>query len=375
MAELQRRGVPFPATAIKADLFKLLQNTQNALSDSPSPNLDLDHHSNESVDVQVTLANLTASVAAIHARLDMMQTPPQVFQQAGQVLGPEVEQGMFFPPIPTRARPFITPAHFIPNQLRKDILEGKDINLVSLLISSKDGMENKAFSCEQLSVVLKARDPRLGKKLTIPEFVLAFSIFRDVICSQHPSRREELDLYLYRVVELGYRYRGSAFYDYHRSFSAKVAAALAQFNCLTNWSQLDMELFCQHFAGLQAPVYSVCQSTEHTSGFCPNSSTNEPSTSQANAQAKPLSSPRPSRKTTDRLGRPIVYVGKDQICNNYNYTGCVFSACRLLNLCVRSICQGQSDGLGEPGYRGSTAGGEGHSAEAASEKGYSLENL
>ncbi|KAM4795716.1 uncharacterized protein WCC33_000795 [Rhinophrynus dorsalis] len=300
MAELQRRGVPFPATARKAELFKLSQNTQNTLSDSSSPNLDLDHHSNDSIDVQATLATLTASVAATHARLDTMQTPPQVYQQAY-------------------------------------ILEGKDIHLVSLLISSKDGMENKAFSCEQVSVVLKARDPRLSKKLTIPEFVLAFSIFRDVICSQHPSRREELDLYLYRVVRLIYRYGGSAFYDYHRSFSAKAAAALAQFNYLTDWSQLDMELFCQHFAGLRAPVCSVCQSAEHTSGFCPNSATNEPSTSQVNAQAKPPSSPRPSCKTTARLGRPIIYVGKDQICNNYNYTGCVFSACRLLHLCV--TCQ------------------------------------
>ncbi|KAM4795793.1 uncharacterized protein WCC33_000881 [Rhinophrynus dorsalis] len=339
MAELQRQGVPFPATARKAELFRILQNTLRPLSDSPSPNLDLDlPHCNEVVDVQSTLANLSASVAAIHARLDTMQIPNQMCQQACQVLGPEVGQAAFFPPIPPRATPAITPAHFIPNQLRKDILEGKDINLVSLLISSKDGMENKAFSCDQVSVVLKARDPRLSKKLSIAEFVLAFSIFRDVICSQHPSRREELDLYLYRVVELGYRYGGSAFYDYHRSFSAKAAAAWAQFNYLADWSQLDTELFCQHFAGLRAPVCSVCQATDHTSGFCPNSSTNEPSTSQAKAQALSQSPPRPSRKITDRLGRPIIYVGKDQICNNYNYTGCVFSACRLLHLCV--TCQG-----------------------------------
>ncbi|KAM4794878.1 uncharacterized protein WCC33_000014 [Rhinophrynus dorsalis] len=231
---------------------------------------------------------------------------------------------------------------------RKDILEGKDINLVSLLISSKDGMENKAFSCDQVSVVLKARDPRLSKKLSIAEFVLAFSIFRDVICSQHPSRREELDLYLYRVVELGYRYGGSAFYDYHRSFSAKAAAAWAQFNYLADWSQLDTELFCQHFAGLRAPVCSVCQATDHTSGFCPNSSTNEPSTSQAKAQALSQSPPRPSRKITDRLGRPIIYVGKDQICNNYNYTGCVFSACRLLHLCVFHNLHPTADAMPTP---------------------------
>lgn len=39
------------------------------------------------------------------------------------------------------------------------------------------------------------------------EFVLAFGMVRDVLCSANPSRREELNLYLHAVVDLGYKNR------------------------------------------------------------------------------------------------------------------------------------------------------------------------
>lgn len=76
-------------------------------------------------------------------------------------------------------------------------------------------------------MVLKSKDPRLNRKLAVTEFVLAFGMLRDVLCLASPSRREELDLYLHSVVNLGYKYRGYSFYDYHRSFLAKAAGRLA----------------------------------------------------------------------------------------------------------------------------------------------------
>lgn len=38
-----------------------------------------------------------------------------------------------------------------------------------------------------------------------------------------------MELYPHAVVYLRYKYRGFAFYDYHRSFAAKAAVKLAQF--------------------------------------------------------------------------------------------------------------------------------------------------
>lgn len=73
-------------------------------------------------------------------------------------------------------------------------------------------------------VVFRTRDPRLNRKLSIAKFVLSFGIYIDVICASSPGRREAFNLYLHKVVDLAHKYSSSTFYDYHRSFSAKIAA-------------------------------------------------------------------------------------------------------------------------------------------------------
>lgn len=78
-------------------------------------------------------------------------------------------------------------------------------------------------------MVVKTRDHRLSRKLSIPEFVLAFSLYRDVICSVTPLRREELDLYLYTVVELGHKYGGPIFMIITGLFPLKLRPVLRNF--------------------------------------------------------------------------------------------------------------------------------------------------
>lgn len=202
------------------------------------------------------------------------------------------------------------------------------MNLASILIASQDLPENRVINCGDVSLVLRAKDARLNRKLTIPEFVLAFSLFRDVVCSAQPTRREELDSYLYLVTDLGHKYGGASFYDYHRSFSAKAAAALVQFQFVTNWANIDMELFCRHFAGLRAPSCAGCQSIFHSMDWCPNVVNPVQDRSLPGPSGLQLGTP-----GVDKLGRPIVYLGKSQVCNNYNMNGCGFNSCRALHVC------------------------------------------
>lgn len=55
-------------------------------------------------------------------------------------------------------------------------------------------------------MVLKTKDPRLSRKLGVAEFVIAFGIFRDIVCSVCPGRRVELYLYLHKVVDLVHKH-------------------------------------------------------------------------------------------------------------------------------------------------------------------------
>lgn len=327
-AELRRRGIPFPATARKAELFSLLFPPPAAAQSG----------------TQASLQSISSAITQLHSLVTTLSAAVTDVQTRVGTL--EVHQAAPSPSTVTTATPmplltgtpdiytYVLPAHLVPAGIRKDIMDGKDINLASLLIAVHDPAENKSYAWGDVSVVLKAKDHRLTRKLNIAEFVLAFGMFRDVLCTVNPNRREELDLYLHAIVDLGYKYGGCSFYDYHRSFSAKAAARLSQFQVKTNWSTIDTELFCRHFAGLRSPLCTNCQSSTHTANWCSESGGRRP--------PNPPFFPSVTRRSTafiqpaqaDRLGRPIQALGGATICNNFNFGGCNFPHCKLLHVCL-----------------------------------------
>ncbi|XP_073462542.1 uncharacterized protein [Aquarana catesbeiana] len=222
-AELRRREIPFPATARKAELFRLLFSPPAAAQSGTQASLQ--SISSAITQLHSLVTTLSATVTDVQTRVGTLE----VHQAA-----PSLSTVTTATPMPLLTGTpdiytYVLPAHLVPAGIRKDIVDGKDINLASLLIAVHDPAENKSYSWGDVSVVLKAKDHRLTRKLNIAEFVLAFGMFRDVLCTVNPNRREELDLYLHAIVDLGYKYGGCSFYDYHRSFSAKAAARLSQF--------------------------------------------------------------------------------------------------------------------------------------------------
>lgn len=238
---------------------------------------------------------------------------------------------------PTAAR-----RHTISPQIRRVILEGKDINLVSLLMTTSEFLDHRVVDCGDLAVTLKSRDPRLLKNLTLGEFVLAFSIFRDVLCSVYPNRRAELESYEYYIVELSVRYGGTMFYEYHKAFSAKAAAILAADNHIVNWAKPDPDLFNRIFGGLRANACGVCASTAHSTALCPKAaiaSTSKAPGFAANSYRSsvpnPIHSSAPLDQSTrkDKYGRSIRFSGGRQICNNFNTGFCSNRQCNFIHMC------------------------------------------
>ena len=52
----------------------------------------------------------------------------------------------------------------------------------------------------------------------------AFGIYKSIMTEVYPQRQRELDAYERCITNMGIRYPGSGFYEYHRQFSAKAAA-------------------------------------------------------------------------------------------------------------------------------------------------------
>ena len=93
----------------------------------------------------------------------------------------------------------------------KNIIAGNDINLAALLIPYYSGTEinESNFSDDKTS----KPDPRTNRSLSIGEFIQAFSVHKNVMCSSYPHRRSELDLYERDIVDMASRCAGRGFYE------------------------------------------------------------------------------------------------------------------------------------------------------------------
>lgn len=101
-----------------------------------------------------------------------------------------------------------------------------------------------------------------------------------------------------------------------------------------NWSTIDTELFCRHFAGLRSPLCTTCQSATHMANWCSELGArrfpNFPSTSNA-AKSPPIFTLPPQ---ADRLGRPIRALGA-QLSATTSTSGVATShPCKLLHICL-----------------------------------------
>lgn len=85
-------------------------------------------------------------------------------------------------PAPSLAGPYIPQAANISDKVRVQILQGKDINLFSLLSPSRDATKN-FFTGNNTTAVLKASDPRPARDITIWEFLVAFGVMSYAQCT------------------------------------------------------------------------------------------------------------------------------------------------------------------------------------------------
>ncbi|KAK9543264.1 hypothetical protein VZT92_001055 [Zoarces viviparus] len=98
-------------------------------------------------------------------------------------------------------RSYIPQAANVTTRLRSKILQGKDINLVSIMLPSPE-CDSSVVSGGNIAAVFKSADPRLIGDLSIGQFMVAFGVYRDVICAVYPDRRQELDTYMALIGEL-----------------------------------------------------------------------------------------------------------------------------------------------------------------------------
>ena len=217
--------------------------------------------------------------------------------------------------------------------IRKQILEGKDVNLSTLLSPHDDTPQTNAIQACGVTVNLSAaKDKRLSHNLTLDEFNTAFRKYRRVMCKAYPQRREELDQYEDDINDLARTY-GSRFYMYHKKFSAKAAAAILEHNVVISWAKVDDTMLNKIMHGVQSITCQYCGDVDHTSKFCQTqrffqADSIKQSTNTSNTSTN-------HSRTADKHGRAIQHHQGREICNNFNTSACKINDCTFAHVCLR----------------------------------------
>ncbi len=180
--------------------------------------------------------------------------------------------------LPSSASPAVVPSSslplmdIVPDNVRKDIIKGRDINLCQLLIPARErgcftGGREIIIGDEKLQLK-PLGDKRLSKMLTIQEFVKSFNTYKNIFCEAFPQRREEMDRYMSNIIEINAKYAGFAHYEYHLEFSARAAYYREHQNILIDWGRLDERLMTQVVGGRKALTCTLCGGYDHTATFC-----------------------------------------------------------------------------------------------------------
>ena len=104
--------------------------------------------------------------------------------------------------------PFVETVH---STLKKQITEGKDAYLASLLIPI-----NSAQNSEQSTTLYNSKefhDPHLNNSLSLAQFIQAFAIYmyKNIMCKAYSMRRLESDLYEKGIIDMATRYSRKGF--------------------------------------------------------------------------------------------------------------------------------------------------------------------
>ena len=156
----------------------------------------------------------------------------------------------------------------VSENLRCQILDGKYVNLASLLIPDFDTPNYTTNELSGIEMLRQSRrDHRLDGALSITQFLKAFGIYKWIMSEAFPQRRSELDLYEADVSSMFDHY-GGLFYQYVQ-FSKKAAAYLEK-GVKVDWSKRDTNLFQLIVGGVKSKLCDHCSQADHQSAFCPS---------------------------------------------------------------------------------------------------------
>ncbi|CAC5398343.1 unnamed protein product [Mytilus coruscus] len=275
-------------------------------------------------DILKTVMNLqkNATGSDLSCTSTQNQSSYQIIETQGNGDSRKVSAGMF-PHIQT-----------VSQTQRQHIKEGKYINLVSLLIPVNENQsDTQQIVADGSILLLKPKDHRLQRDLSIHEYIEAFNIYKNIVC-EFEDCRVELDMFLQNIIEMATNFKGNIFFEYHKAFAKKVAAIKLTKVLTVDWSIRDEKLYSSVCLGRAINTCGVCGSSLHSTEMCYLSDTSQGKSYHSLQKRIPtIPYSQPQSVDIDPYGRPKLFHKGKEICNYYLAGNCYRgSTCRYAHV-------------------------------------------
>jgi len=234
--------------------------------------------------------SVTTTMAALHSEMRKLTDLVRTSQTTGDPIQ-SAKPPDSLPMIPD----MVTPA------LRRQIVEGKLVNLAELLIPNSS--DCRLSECDGQSFAIKD-DNRPNKTLTQGEFHSAFLAYKKVLCEAFPGRSSMMDAYQHHI---------------------------------TDWGLVDTRIYTTVTSGYRSSSCGLCHSLCHLTDFCP----------QMKFQTSISIRPSPSHPYVrpDQLSGGQYQGSGRGICNNFNNSDVQCfrgKSCRFRHACL--LCKSPGHG-------------------------------
>ena len=207
-----------------------------------------------------TVTAFESALAVVAGRADRKETPTYNLeayysQRAGHAISPAQPQPSTSIANEHGVAPDNAPRiETVTAGLRQRIVQGKNINLASLLIPLFDPSKDD--------------ERKLTQHMSFVNFLRAFARYKRIMCEAYPNRRIELEGYEMIVQDI-YALHGDRYYEYHKLFAQKSATALENNKIKLDWSQRDSGIYSLISSHAGANQCLRCGEFNHATEFCP----------------------------------------------------------------------------------------------------------
>ena len=196
-------------------------------------------------------------------------------------------------------------AHLVEKILKGQYVDLSDLIQDNILLAKKSASSSGTSQTESGLIQRYKKREFTKDEAGMLSWIQCFAVYTAVVCSQDPSRFNDLLGYMVTIINEGRRFKYQGWLTYDEMFRQSVVKSKS-----TSWSELNGTLYATTFLSQQKGESVTCQTCSS-----PDHYTNQCALNECKPRYRPPSPPRRKRQQSRSPERAIYYAWNDGKCS------------------------------------------------------------